>query len=1030
MRKTQLTTRTALLALALLLCVALSVALLMPTVVQAYTGSELTDGTNEKLTFTVSDASGDKFDQKELQKLINALAGSTNNVSVSALATGDLALKQRTVTNTNNTKNPKQGNSTTLDGIPTSEISYLANKTIIVELGGIKWIAVYLSTAKTNLGGTNTSDKVDDGDVIITLWQAYSDVTSKWANFGTENNSGGNASAKYPANMYATSLIRNTVLNAGGMEATGMNVASKKNQSRGNAYAKFTMPAASGGSNLYDYIVSPRYVSWQYDQDRGRILDGNSANGYANNESWGLVSKEQGYAYHNESYRYDNVAVNPNYSDWADDKIWLPSWTETGNSSGSGGRGIWDLYGKLEWGNSSDTYTWLRSALVNHYHYANSLISAGDSDYNIGGVVDASEFLVRPALHLNLTAAAKEVDSYVDKPTSNNEKTVTYNGTKQTFDLGVTGSFTSMVDGATKKNVDVAITSNNNSDCAIENIDGNQVLTATKAGTYKVTVTPANGYRWKNNSKSNDTEAIEFTLTISKVPLKITANNAEITYGDEAKNGGVTYSGFVNGEDESVLNGELKFTYGGYVVGSGVGSYDITPSGLTAYNYEIEFKKGTLTVNPKAITVQIANAGHVYGATAATPEISNTLVSGKWVGSDSKNSLGTIAFGLNDRHVISSSLAVGKYTLSATNGTYGNYDVTFESGVYEVTPAALDVSEVDFNLTYTYALDAMGQVVKREMTINTASVIAQGGQQASATYDEGSITGISNGYQWDGKIYSVWKAGTYTVRVTISAPNHNDVVRILAVTILKAKAVVLPSYDKTGTIYTSGSLPDITAKATVNGREVQGTIRWITSLGSIANSGQNPFTWQWVPNGEDAENVDIVEGIEYLNITVVGVSRITIQFDAGDREFFDTDELNDLKNYLTVTITFTDSTQKVLAMNEYALTCQGGTTLVAGDNVAVTVSYFAAGNPVTQSFRLNVTKAEKPVDPTPDDPVDPNPGENNPTDPEPEKPSIWERLMDFFDSTPLPLGYAALVLGAELLLIIILAIAARKPKKY
>ena len=1024
MRKTQHVTRAALLfALAVALCVTMAVALLLPTAALAYTNSGLTDGSDEKLTFTISDKTGNKFDQKELQKLINALAGNTNNAGVSALATTDLALKQRTVTNTSNTQKPKQGNSTTLDGIPTSEIRYLANKTIIVELGGIKWIAVYLSTAKTNLGGTNTSDKVDDGDVILTLWQAYSDVASKWANFGTENDNGGNASAKYPANMYATSLIRNTVLNAGGMEATGMNVASKKNQSSGNAYAKFTMPAASGGSELYDYIVSPRYVSWQYDQDRGRILDGNSANGYANNESWGLVSKEQGYAYNNESYRYDNVAVNPNYSDWADDKIWLPSWTETGNSSGSGGRGIWNLYGKLEWGNSSATHTWLRSALVNHYHYANILTSDGASDYNIGAIVATSESLVRPALHLNLTAAAKEVDSYVDKPTSNNKKNVTYNGTKQTFDLGVTGSFTSMVDGATKKNVDVAITSNNNSDCAIENIDGNQVLTATKAGTYKVTVTPANGYRWKNDANSNDVEPIEFTLTISKVPLTITANNAEITYGDEAKNGGVTYGEFVNGEDESVLNGELKFTYGDYSVGSGVGSYNITPSGLTADNYEIEFKTGKLNVKAKKITVSISNAAHVYGATVSPLAISDP--EGGWVNAEDKQTLlQAIAFTLKQggsNVTLNSNLAAGTYEITAENKIYGNYDVTFNSGTYEVSKAALTLSG-NFTTTYEYELDGNGSPVKRELKIAESQVTVVNGQKVTIKY--GALTASVSGYDSSDDGYAVWKVGTYFVDVTISAPNHNEITQRITVTIVKAKPTVTPLCDR-GEIWTSGVLPELTCTATLrNNQSVNGAISWITSLGTVRSDGYYDFYYRWVP--EDQENFEIVDGNEcYVRLYVrfASVTRFTVTFDPEGELFYETDSLNILKNYLTVTVTFSDGTTRTLGMNEYDLNCQGGSTLVAGDSVTVTVSYLSAGTPVERNFNVQVLAVERP-------PVDTPPTGDNP-DPAPKDPTgdTISKAKEFFENTPLPLGYAALVLGGMLLLIIILAIAGRKPKK-
>ncbi len=91
---------------------------------------------------------------------------------------------------------------------------------------------------------------------------------------------------------------------------------------------------------------------------------------------------------------------------------------------------------------------------------------------------------------------------------------------------------------------------------------------------------------------------VEKEFAITKAPLTITAKNKTIAYGDEPANDGVEYSGFVNGETESVLNGELSYSYD-YAKLDNVGTYAITPSGLTADNYDISFASGTLTVEPK-----------------------------------------------------------------------------------------------------------------------------------------------------------------------------------------------------------------------------------------------------------------------------------------------------------------------------------------------------------------------------------------------------------------------------------------------
>ena len=88
---------------------------------------------------------------------------------------------------------------------------------------------------------------------------------------------------------------------------------------------------------------------------------------------------------------------------------------------------------------------------------------------------------------------------------------------------------------------------------------------------------------------------------IDKVPLTITANDKTITYGDELSNDGVSYSGFVNNEDSSVLGGGLSYAYT-YEQNNDAGEYLITPSGLTSDNYDITFVSGKLTVQKKDIT--------------------------------------------------------------------------------------------------------------------------------------------------------------------------------------------------------------------------------------------------------------------------------------------------------------------------------------------------------------------------------------------------------------------------------------------
>ena len=95
---------------------------------------------------------------------------------------------------------------------------------------------------------------------------------------------------------------------------------------------------------------------------------------------------------------------------------------------------------------------------------------------------------------------------------------------------------------------------------------------------------------------------VSVQYTINKAELTIKANDNTIVYGDTASDKGVTYSGFVNGEDESVLGGELTYTFS-YTPGMDKGLYIITPEGKTSGNYEIKTVPGTLTVEPREVTL-------------------------------------------------------------------------------------------------------------------------------------------------------------------------------------------------------------------------------------------------------------------------------------------------------------------------------------------------------------------------------------------------------------------------------------------
>ncbi len=86
------------------------------------------------------------------------------------------------------------------------------------------------------------------------------------------------------------------------------------------------------------------------------------------------------------------------------------------------------------------------------------------------------------------------------------------------------------------------------------------------------------------------------TFVVERVLLTATADNKSILYGDQIPELTISYDGFVNGDDPASLDGEPSAS----VDVSGIvdaGAYDITLSGGSSENYNLELNNGILTVN-------------------------------------------------------------------------------------------------------------------------------------------------------------------------------------------------------------------------------------------------------------------------------------------------------------------------------------------------------------------------------------------------------------------------------------------------
>ncbi|WP_375579296.1 MBG domain-containing protein [Marivirga tractuosa] len=97
------------------------------------------------------------------------------------------------------------------------------------------------------------------------------------------------------------------------------------------------------------------------------------------------------------------------------------------------------------------------------------------------------------------------------------------------------------------------------------------------------------------NANYNPAPPVSRSFSVSKAPLSVTADNQSIVYGDVIPPLTISYSGFVNEEDQSDLDTAPTATTTANS-SSGVGSYPITVDGGASDNYEFAYNPGNLNI--------------------------------------------------------------------------------------------------------------------------------------------------------------------------------------------------------------------------------------------------------------------------------------------------------------------------------------------------------------------------------------------------------------------------------------------------
>jgi hypothetical protein len=264
---------------------------------------------------------------------------------------------------------------------------------------------------------------------------------------------------------------------------------------------------------------------------------------------------------------------------------------------------------------------------------------------------------------------------------------------------------------------------------------------ASNAGSYAIN---GSGYTTGGNYTFAQALSNATAFTIGKAGLIVTANGAGKTYDATPYSGGagVTFSGFANGDNPSILGGSVS--YGGSAQGArNVGSYTITPSGFSSGNYTIVYVDGALVIGRAPVTLTSSSVSRTYDGTLAALGTASVTAGTHLLGTDTLSG-GTFSFtnansGIGNKVVTTSAVTLN----DGNNG--GNYDVTYVNNTTStINPEQLTVAAANLTKTYdsTLAATDSATVVAGTLFQNASNSNAQdvlsGGNFAFTNPDAGA----------------------------------------------------------------------------------------------------------------------------------------------------------------------------------------------------------------------------------------------------------------------------------------------------
>lgn len=331
---------------------------------------------------------------------------------------------------------------------------------------------------------------------------------------------------------------------------------------------------------------------------------------------------------------------------------------------------------------------------------------------------------------------------------------------------------------------------------------------STPVGSYDITV--SNGV-----ARNYDVTFAKGTLTISKAPIRITANNQSRLYYEENPNFTCIYNGFVNGEDESVLITKPQITTTA-VLNSKAGRYPINVSGAQAQNYSFTYASGTLEIQKRSLNVSTENYTREYNKD--NPEFK--LSYNGFVNGEDDNVLITKPYVSTTATKTSD---VGTYKLVVSGGMADNYYFVYTNG-------QLVIEKAYQTLTWDQDLNTVPQYSQVELEAEATS-----GLPITYTLSNDSVCNLS--YIGSKTYLDCYHYG----KVVISASQEGNKNYWPTTKTYKELTVADPTGIRNVTTSNSlkGKVSVSNGRISINGLDRNATIRICTLSGATVYSGHD-----------------------------------------------------------------------------------------------------------------------------------------------------------------------------------------------